>query len=100
MQVHAHYHFRPVTALLSVNYMNRFLSFSSIPVQYVLSVSPRKIKENEATFHENNGFSGKKCLTFLFILVIITYLPFGVNLAATKWVGVSSTVTGLFVSSG
>ncbi|XP_028789709.1 cyclin-D4-1-like [Neltuma alba] len=30
-KVHAHYQFRPVTALLSVNYFDRFLSCSSLP---------------------------------------------------------------------
>lgn len=31
-QVHAHYHFHPVTALLSVSYFDRFLSSYSLPV--------------------------------------------------------------------
>ncbi|KAK2974466.1 hypothetical protein RJ640_018631 [Escallonia rubra] len=33
MQVHAHHHFRPVTALLSINYFDRFLSAHSLPAQ-------------------------------------------------------------------
>ncbi|PKI71622.1 cyclin-D4-1-like isoform X2 [Punica granatum] len=31
LKVHAHYHFRPVTALLAVNYLDRFLSVHSLP---------------------------------------------------------------------
>ncbi|KAI4295779.1 hypothetical protein L6164_035789 [Bauhinia variegata] len=31
LKVHAYYHFRPVTAFLSVNYLDRFLSCSSLP---------------------------------------------------------------------
>ncbi|CAI9104254.1 OLC1v1002889C1 [Oldenlandia corymbosa var. corymbosa] len=31
LKVHAHYHFNPVTALLSVNYFDRFLSSYSLP---------------------------------------------------------------------
>ncbi|XP_059653031.1 cyclin-D4-1-like [Cornus florida] len=31
LKVHAHYHFRPVTAFLSVNYFDRFLSSHSLP---------------------------------------------------------------------
>ncbi|XP_028079353.1 cyclin-D4-1-like [Camellia sinensis] len=31
LRVHAHYHFRPVTAFLSVNYLDRFLSSRSLP---------------------------------------------------------------------
>ncbi|XP_010030621.2 cyclin-D2-1 [Eucalyptus grandis] len=31
LRVHALYHFRPITAFLSVNYLDRFLSFHSLP---------------------------------------------------------------------
>ncbi|XP_044509656.1 cyclin-D1-1-like isoform X2 [Mangifera indica] len=31
LRVHAHFHFRPVTAMLSVNYFDRFLSSHSLP---------------------------------------------------------------------
>ncbi|OVA03973.1 Cyclin [Macleaya cordata] len=31
LKVHAHYHFRPVTAYLSVNYLDRFLSYTTLP---------------------------------------------------------------------
>ncbi|KAF8013920.1 hypothetical protein BT93_I1702 [Corymbia citriodora subsp. variegata] len=31
LRVHAHYHFRPITAFLSVNYLDRFLSFQPLP---------------------------------------------------------------------
>ncbi|KAI6701489.1 hypothetical protein NL676_015813 [Syzygium grande] len=31
LRVHAHYRFRPITAFLSVNYLDRFLSFHSLP---------------------------------------------------------------------
>ncbi|KAH7518126.1 hypothetical protein FEM48_Zijuj09G0138800 [Ziziphus jujuba var. spinosa] len=31
LKLHAHYHFSPVTAFLSVNYFDRFLSFHSLP---------------------------------------------------------------------
>ncbi|XP_054776932.1 cyclin-D1-1-like isoform X2 [Prosopis cineraria] len=33
LKVHAHYEFRPVTAFLSVNYLDRFLSCSALPRQ-------------------------------------------------------------------
>ncbi|KAG6652165.1 hypothetical protein CIPAW_06G165000 [Carya illinoinensis] len=31
LKVHAYYHFRPVTAFLSINYFDRFLSYQSLP---------------------------------------------------------------------
>lgn len=41
VQVHALYHFRPITAFLSVNYLDRFLSFHSLPVSNPHSSHPR-----------------------------------------------------------
>jgi cyclin D1/2/4 len=33
MQVHAYYNFRPLTACLAVNYLDRFLSLYQLPVR-------------------------------------------------------------------
>ncbi|CAK9144971.1 unnamed protein product [Ilex paraguariensis] len=39
LKVHAHYHFRPVTAFLSVNYFDRFLSVHSLSAMTFMSKS-------------------------------------------------------------
>lgn len=55
MKVYAHYHFRPVTAVLAVNYFDRFLSAHSLPVRTNSGKSTRPFRlwpESELT----NGF--------------------------------------------
>lgn len=79
MQVHAFYHFRPVTAFLSVNYLDRFLSLTSLPV-------PCRLLFLFSFFNHTHWHGmGKVKHVFLFVF------------AATKWMAVSASVGGLFV---
>lgn len=88
MQVHAYYRFRPVTALLSVNYFDRFLSSHSLPVILLFSFTfPRKCLTIRENYNELNKVS--------FFLFSFTFF-----IIASEWVAVSATVSCVLVFSG
>lgn len=70
MQVHEHYQFRPVTAFLSVNYLDRFLSCSFLPVQYVVQ---GKIKNFKKATIQITDFPGRVIYVFSVIIIILLF---------------------------
>lgn len=75
MQVHAHYHFSPVTAFLSVNYFDRYLSSYSLPVKEKKTPFPLYLFQNSVLF-----------------LIFFQFGPI-----ASKWVAVSASIGGVFI---